>query len=108
MKTSDKLARRKFLQVSALSGAALVVGWTREDDLTQGPFRACQLNVCSGAVDSRGNIIALEHKVISQEIHKQYSKETKASGAIAGGINTEYAIPNFAISGVLKQLYIPI
>ena len=82
--------------------------WSREDDLTQGPFRACQFNVCNGAIDNNGNVIALEHKVISQEIHKQYSNETKPSEQIAGGINTEYAIPNFVISGILRQLYIPI
>jgi len=89
-------------------GAPIKVIWSREDDLTQGPFRACQLNVCSGAIDNNGNVIALEHKVISQEIHKQYSNETKPSEQIAGGINTEYAIPNFVISGILRQLYIPI
>ena len=89
-------------------GAPIKVIWSREDDLTQGPFRACQLNVCSGAIDNNGNVIALEHKVISQEIHKQYSNEIKPSEQIAGGINTEYAIPNFVISGILRQLYIPI
>jgi isoquinoline 1-oxidoreductase beta subunit len=89
-------------------GAPIKVIWSREDDLTQGPFRACQLNVCSGAIDNNGNVFALEHKVISQEINKQYNNQTKPSQQIAGGINTEYAIPNFAISGILRQLYIPI
>jgi isoquinoline 1-oxidoreductase beta subunit len=94
--------------LSKKAGVPIKVIWSREDDLTQGPFRACQLNVCSGAIDNNGNVIALEHKVISQEIHKQYSNETKPSEQIAGGINTEYAIPNFIISGILRQLYIPI
>ena len=94
--------------LSKKAGVPIKVIWSREDDLTQGPFRACQLNVCSGAIDNNGNVIALEHKVISQEIHKQYSNEIKPSEQIAGGINTEYAIPNFIISGILRQLYIPI
>ena len=94
--------------LSKKAGVPIKVIWSREDDLTQGPFRACQLNVCSGAIDNNGNVIALEHKVISQEIHKQYSNEIKPSEQIAGGINTEYAIPNFVISGILRQLYIPI
>ena len=94
--------------LSKKAGVPIKVIWSREDDLTQGPFRACQLNVCSGAIDNNGNVIALEHKVISQEIHKQYSNETKPSEQIAGGINTEYAIPNFVISGILRQLYIPV
>lgn len=89
-------------------GAPIKVIWSREDDLTQGPFRACQLNVCSGAIDNNGNVIALEHKVISQDIRNQYSNDSKPTGAIAGGINTEYEIPNFAITGILRQLYIPV
>jgi isoquinoline 1-oxidoreductase beta subunit len=89
-------------------GAPIKVIWSREDDLTQGPFRSCQLNVCSGAIDNNGNVIALEHKVVSQDIRNQYSDDSKPTGAIAGGINTEYEIPNFAITGILRQLYIPV
>lgn len=89
-------------------GAPIKVIWTREDDITQGPFRACQLNVCSGVIDAKGNVIGIEHRVVSQDIRTQYNNETKPTAAIAGGINTEYSFPNYIISGILRQLYIPV
>jgi isoquinoline 1-oxidoreductase beta subunit len=82
--------------------------WSREDDLTQGPFRACSLNVCKGVLDDEGNLVGLEHKVVCQEIRNQTGDNTEASGQMAGGINTEYAIPNLRVSGVLRKFYIPI
>ncbi len=94
--------------LSMKTGAPIQVIWSREDDLTQGPFRACSLNVCRGAVDDHGQLVALEHKVICQEINNQTGDSMTAGDAIAGGINTEYAIPNFSIKGVLRKLYIPI
>lgn len=90
------------------TGVPIQVIWNREDDLTQGPFRACSLNVCKGALDNEGNLIALEHKVICQEINNQTGDYNIASEQIAGGINTEYDIPNLAIKGVLRKFYIPI
>jgi isoquinoline 1-oxidoreductase subunit beta len=94
--------------LSMKTGAPVQVVWSREDDLTQGPFRACSLNICKGGLDNNGNLIALEHKVICQEINNQTGDSTTAGGAIAGGINTEYAIPNLAIKGILRKFYIPI
>jgi isoquinoline 1-oxidoreductase beta subunit len=94
--------------LSMQSGAPVKVIWTREDDISQGPFRACSLNACKGAIDENGNAIALEHKVICQDIRNQGGDGDKASPAIAGGINREYEIPNMAIRGVLQKLYIPV
>jgi isoquinoline 1-oxidoreductase beta subunit len=94
--------------LSMKTGAPVQVVWSREDDLSQGPFRACSLNVCKGAMDKEGNVIGLEHKVVCQEINKQTGDDNNASDQIAGGINTEYAIPNLAIRGVLRKFYVPI
>ena len=94
--------------LSIQSGAPVKVIWTREDDLTQGPFRACSLNVFKGALDDQGNPLALQHLVVAQEIQNQTGKDNRASGSIAGGINTEYAIPNYRIAGMLQKFHIPI
>lgn len=94
--------------LSKKTGSPVKVIWTREDDLTQGPFRACSLNVCRGAIDKAGNLVSLEHKVICQDIRNQNGNNSKPTDGIAGGINTEYAIPNFTISGVLRKFYIPV
>jgi len=94
--------------LSKQTGAPIKVVWTREDDQTQGPFRNCSLNVCRAVLDKDGNISALEHKVIAQEIGKQSGNDTKAGRQLMGGITTGYSIPNVAIRGVLQKRHVPI
>lgn len=94
--------------LSIKTNRPIKVIWTREDDISQGPFRACSLNVCKGALDGEGNAIGLEHKVICQDIRNQSGNSNRPTEAIAGGINREYAIPNFSIKGVLQKFYIPV
>ncbi len=94
--------------LSLKTNAPVQVIWSREDDITQGPFRACSLNKCRAGLDKNGNLLALEHKVICQQIQNQTGNSDRAGAEIAGGINTEYSIPNLAIRGVLRKFYIPI
>ena len=94
--------------LSKKSGAPVKVIWTREDDLTQGPFRACSLNVCRALIDENGKVSALEHKVVAQEIQNQTGPSMTAGRQIMGGITTEYMIPNFSVRGVLRKRHIPI
>ena len=94
--------------LSSQVGAPIKVIWTREDDISQGPFRACSLNVCRGAISNDVNEVSLEHKVICQDIRNQSGKDPNPTDGIGGGINTEYSFANFTISGILRKLYIPI
>ncbi len=93
--------------ISKQVGAPVKVIWSREDDLTQGPFRAASLNVCRGVVEN-GKAVALEHKVVCQEIQNQTGNRMEAGRQLAGGINTEYEIPNWRVSGVLQKHFVPI
>ena len=94
--------------LSIKSGKAVKVIWTREDDMTQGPFRAASFNVLKGKLDSEGNIEALEHKVVAQEIQNQTGDNMEAGGQLMGGINIDYTIPHFTVKGVLQKNYVPI
>jgi isoquinoline 1-oxidoreductase beta subunit len=94
--------------LSKQAGVPVKVIWTREDDQTQGPFRACSLNVCRAVLDANGNVTALEHKVIAQEIQNQTGGDMKAGRQIMGGITTDYLVPNLSVKGVLKKRHIPI
>jgi isoquinoline 1-oxidoreductase subunit beta len=38
--------------------------WTREDDLTQGPYRPGMVNVVKGGIDKSGDVSVLEHKIV--------------------------------------------
>ena len=94
--------------LSSKTGKPVKVVWTREDDQTQGPFRAASLNVCRAVMNSSGKIEALEHKVVAQEIRNQTGDNMKAGGQLMGGINTDYLIPNYRVIGVLQKRHIPI
>jgi len=94
--------------LSQKSGVPVKVIWSREDDQTQGPFRACSLNVCKAVLDDKGKIHALEHKVVAQEIRNQTGGQMTASRQLMGGINTDYTIPNLSVKGVLRKRHIPI
>ena len=93
--------------LSKQAGKPVKVVWTRDDDQTQGPFRSCSLNVLKAAIDN-GEVTALEHKVITQEIQNQTGNNMKAGRQIMGGINTDYLIPNLSVKGYLKKRHIPI
>jgi len=94
--------------LSKKSGVPVKVIWTREDDQTQGPFRACSLNVCRAMLDGQGKVTALEHKVIAQEIQNQTGPNMKAGRQLMGGINTDLLIPNISVKGVLRKRHVPI
>lgn len=94
--------------LSQKAEAPVKVIWTREDDISQGPFRACSLNVCKGGLDASGNLAAFEHKIICQDIRNQSGNNNEASGGVMGGIHKAYAIPNFRVSGVLRKFQVPV
>jgi isoquinoline 1-oxidoreductase subunit beta len=94
--------------LSKKSGTPVKLIWTREEDLTQGPLRACSLNACRALMDDKGKVTALEHKVVVQEIFNQTGPNMKAGPQIMGGITTEYLIPNLSVKGVLRKRHIPI
>ncbi|HKK77551.1 MAG TPA: molybdopterin cofactor-binding domain-containing protein [Saprospiraceae bacterium] len=94
--------------LSQQSGVPVKVIWTREDDQTQGPFRACSLNILKGALDEEGQLKALEHKVVCQEIRNQTGNNNTSIGQMTGGINTEYGVPNMAVKAVVQKHYVPI
>lgn len=94
--------------LSQKSGKPVKVIWTREDDQTQGPFRACSLNVCKAKMDGQGNVTAFEHKVVAQEIRNQTGENLNAGRQLMGGITTDYQIPNMSVKGVLQRRHIPI
>jgi isoquinoline 1-oxidoreductase beta subunit len=94
--------------LSKTCGAPVKLIWPREEDQTQGPFRACSLNVCRAVVDDQGKVTALEHKVVAQEIQNQTGPNMKAGRQIMGGITTDYTIPNLSVKGVLQKRHVPI
>jgi isoquinoline 1-oxidoreductase subunit beta len=86
--------------------------WTREDDLTQGPFRPGMLNVLRGGLDAAGKVTTFEHKIVGSWLGWQLWKVPPSKGTWwSEGMNQEdspYAIPNREQKFVLAETDIPI
>jgi isoquinoline 1-oxidoreductase subunit beta len=86
--------------------------WTREDDLTQGPFRPGMLNVMKGGLDNANNVTTLEHKIVGSWLGWQLwkahpSKQTWwAEGS--NQADSPYQISNRELKFVLAETDIPI
>ncbi|WNO11229.1 xanthine dehydrogenase family protein molybdopterin-binding subunit [Teredinibacter sp. KSP-S5-2] len=71
--------------------------WTREDDITQGPFRFASLNHLQAKLTEEGEIESLTHTIIAQDQANQIEAQNPNSAEkyITNGI-TDYAIANRA------------
>ncbi|MDJ1495359.1 molybdopterin-dependent oxidoreductase [Cytophagaceae bacterium DM2B3-1] len=88
------------INLSKQANAPVKVIWTREDDLTQGPYRPGMLDALRGGLDSNGKVIAFEHKVIGESIQGQTNKKDLSQTAddwmheVISEEDSPYAIPN--------------
>lgn len=109
-------------------GAPVKLTWTREDDITQGPFRPGQVSALKAGFDASGKLIALQHKYAVPSIQAQFRKltESSKSGSLQQQFNTPsgkfddwtgesidpidspYGIPNVDIRFVQANTQIPV
>ncbi|WP_250632447.1 xanthine dehydrogenase family protein molybdopterin-binding subunit [Rhodoflexus caldus] len=87
--------------------------WTREDDMTQGPFRPAMVNKLRAAIDPQGNVTALQHTVIGGSIQNQWGglKADKADDWAMEAIdreNSPYEIPNFLLDYHHAETTVPL
>lgn len=102
------------VNLSRQAKAPVKLIWTREDDITQGPYRPGMLSAMRGAVDDAGNVIAFEHKFIGESIQRQVFRanlDGKADDWAKEGISKEespYAFPNAVVGNINVKTEIPI
>ncbi|MFD1820450.1 isoquinoline 1-oxidoreductase, beta subunit [Pseudarcicella hirudinis] len=100
--------------VSKQIKAPVKVIWTREDDMTQGPFRPGMLNAFQGAFDAKGALTAYNHKIVGGSIqHQVFGNPLKNvpddwAGEGSGLGDSPYEIPNRRQSFHLAETDIPI
>ena len=105
---------REAALLSKKVNAPVKLLWTRETDMTQGPFRPGMVNALWGGLDAQGNAIALHHKVIGEAIQAQHNKtdlSNKPDDWASEAINTAdspYDIPNRLTSHVRIPTNIPV
>jgi isoquinoline 1-oxidoreductase beta subunit len=94
--------------------APVQVMWTREDDMTMGPFRAASFYKCRGGVDAQKKIHALQIISASQYIGQGEDNDARPQalsenkGEIAGVLADYYkSIPHYSFGGVPTKSPIP-
>jgi isoquinoline 1-oxidoreductase subunit beta len=98
--------------ISKAINAPVQVVWTREDDMTQGPFRPGMVYQCKGALNEQGGIQSFETKMAGQNMGHQDQGADKSSynSSITEGLLETYfeSLPHYAFGDVPLDSPIPV
>lgn len=100
--------------ISKAINAPVQVIWTREDDMTQGPFRGGSMYKCRGGVDKQKKISAYQAVIAGQFIGPGPDKEAEIqpvsenNGGVDGLVSDYYkTIPHYSVARVPIKSHIP-
>lgn len=95
--------------------APVQVTWTREDDMTMGPFRGGAVYRCRGGIDAQKKIAAFQviksgpSMGAGQDHEEEPQAASENSGGLAGLLGDYYkTIPRYSFGGVSTKSPIPI
>lgn len=93
--------------------APVQVVWTREDDMTQGPFRPGAVYECKGSLNNGGRISSLQVKMAAQNMNHQWSPvpdKTAFNDSTTEGFCESYFanIPHHSFGDVPTESPIPV
>jgi isoquinoline 1-oxidoreductase beta subunit len=97
------------LLAKAVPGVPVKVVWAREDDIQNDKFRPLAAQHLSAALDARGNLVALRHRIVAESIYARVAPaQLEQSGGRDGSVNEgayqlKYAIPNRILHYLREQ-----
>jgi isoquinoline 1-oxidoreductase beta subunit len=98
--------------ISKAVNAPVQVIWTREDDMTQGPFRPGMVYQCKGSVSEGGTIEAFETKMAGQNMDQQGPGADKDSynGNVVEGFPEPYfnTLPHYRFADIPLETPVPV
>ncbi|GAB3928421.1 xanthine dehydrogenase family protein molybdopterin-binding subunit [Larkinella terrae] len=103
--------------ISQAVKAPVQVVWTREDDMSGGPFRTGAFYSCKGGIDEKGNITAFQTVTAAQWFWQEWRPEPfpdpeplKENHGNVDGLLSPYlkAIPQYSFGGVATRAPIPV
>jgi isoquinoline 1-oxidoreductase subunit beta len=98
--------------ISKQINAPVKVIWTREDDMTQGPFRPGAVYGCKAGLTKGGRITAFQTKAAMQNMDQQgpHADKTKYNSSTIEGLLKGYleSFPNYSFGDVPTNSPIPI
>jgi isoquinoline 1-oxidoreductase subunit beta len=98
--------------ISKAINAPVQVVWTREDDMTQGPFRPGMVYQCKGGLSADGRISAFETKAAGQNMGHQNPGADKKNynSSVTEGLLETYmeSLPNYSFGDIPLESPIPV
>ena len=104
----------KALAAMGKGGAPIKLVWTREDDMKAGYFRPAYLHVMKAGLDTSGNIVGWQHRIVGQSIltgtpfEAMMVKEGVDLTSIEGAATLPYAIPNLTVDLHSPKIGVPV
>jgi isoquinoline 1-oxidoreductase beta subunit len=100
---------REAVEISKKLGRPVKLIYTREDDVKSGWYRPMNATKFVGALDEKGRVIAIHHKIAAPAIFKWAGIPSKIDRAAVEGIeNMPYSVPNLRVEFVKIDLPIPV
>lgn len=107
------------LEAAAIARAAggrtpVKLVWTREDDMRGGYYRPMYFHSLKAALDSSGQPVAWQHRIVGQSIitgtafERAYVKNGVDLTSVEGASTLPYAIPNLAVELHSPRLGVPV
>ncbi|HEY3100394.1 MAG TPA: xanthine dehydrogenase family protein molybdopterin-binding subunit [Methylomirabilota bacterium] len=93
---------------------AVRVVWTREDDIQGGKYRPLYVHRLRGGLDTQGNIVGWEHRIVGQSIGSGTPFESALvkngidQTSVEGAANLAYAIPNLTVELHTTKVGVPV
>jgi isoquinoline 1-oxidoreductase subunit beta len=91
----------------AVPGVPVKLIWTREDDTTHDFYRPASLHKLRGGIGANGELIALDHKMVSHSITERAFPGAVKDGLdpfmAEGAANLTYAVPHLRSSMVIQD-----
>lgn len=98
--------------ISKAVQAPVQVVWTREDDMTQGPFRPGMVYQCKGGLSEGGSIQAFETKMAGQNMGHQNpgADKTSYNDSVTEGFLETYlgSLPNYSFGDIPLDSPVPV
>lgn len=99
------------LHLSKATGRPIKLIWTREEDIRNDFYRPATCSRIEGGVDSKGHLIAWNHKLVAPSIFSRVYPQMVINGidpaAVEGAAGIKYEIPNIRVDYVKIDVPVP-